>query len=96
MSPRARRGYRAMIKVLVWLAGAAGFLFAIFHFGYWKEAAALAVLAAAFVWIFGGAYLLGRGQGAPRAGWRQRAAEAAAMREVAAREQKARGESVPR
>jgi hypothetical protein len=43
-----------VIRFLVWLAVACGFLFAIDRLGYWHEAAALAVLAAAFFWIVGG------------------------------------------
>lgn len=72
-----------MVKLLIWLAGAIGFLFAIDTFGFWHEAVALAVLAAAFVWIIGGGLWVARGS---RGAARHRAkpsADAAALRKSA-------------
>jgi hypothetical protein len=44
------------MRALVWLAGCVGFLYAIDRLDYWREAAALAVLVAAFCWIVGGGF----------------------------------------
>jgi hypothetical protein len=41
------------LRVLIWLAGCAGFVYAIERMGLWREAAAFAVLVAAFCWIVG-------------------------------------------
>jgi hypothetical protein len=48
-----------MIKVLFWVAGDCGFLYAIYRFSYWHEAAAMMCLSCAALWIFGGAALIG-------------------------------------
>lgn len=72
-----------MIALLIWLAGAIGFLYAIDAFGFWREAIAFAVLAAAFFWIFGGGLIVSRVMRGARGNVRSRAADAAAMRQSA-------------
>lgn len=49
-----------MIALLVWLAGCAFGIYAIIHFGFYREAAALAVCASVFFWIVGGAAWIGK------------------------------------
>lgn len=84
-----------MLKLLVWAAGAGGFSWAIFHFGYWHETAALAVLMAASVWIIGGAVVLSRAMKGARPTLESRAAEVAALKESAARAARARERAEP-
>lgn len=72
-----------MFKLILWLVGAVGFLVAIARYGYWHEAAALAVLCAAFLWIVGGAAILARGKAAPGGGWLRKAQEQAELRRSA-------------
>lgn len=43
-----------LTRLIVWLAGLAGFYYAIDRFCLWREAVALATLAAAFLWLVGG------------------------------------------
>lgn len=74
-----------MLKLLTWTAGTFGFLYAIYRFGYWHEAAALAVLFLAGVWILGGAFWITRGRAARGVGAALRAAKDAEMRSAAAR-----------
>lgn len=85
-----------MIRLLVWFAGALGFLYVISHFGYWREAIAFAVLAAAFMWIVGGGLWVVRGPGHRAQIPGRIPADAAAMKEAARRaEQTQRRPGVP-
>ena len=77
-----------MFKLILWLAGAVGFLVVISHQGYWHEAAALAVLCGAFLWIVGGAAMLSRGGAALRAGAVRKMQEAAELRRSAEQAQR--------
>jgi hypothetical protein len=74
-----------MIRLLIWLAGAAGFLYAISHYGYWHEAVALAVLMAAMFWFVGGGIWAMRGSSGTALKPRRDTTDAAAMRAAVAR-----------
>jgi len=73
-----------MFKLILWLAGAVGFLALIARNGYWHEAAALAVLCGAFVWIVGGAALIARGGRGGFAAALRKGREAAELQRAAA------------
>jgi hypothetical protein len=49
-----------MIPLLIWLAGCAFGIYAIIHYGFYREAAALAVCGSVLLWIVGGASWIGK------------------------------------
>lgn len=49
-----------MVPLLVWLAGCAFGFWCIWHFGFYREAAAFAVCTSVLVWMVGGAGWIGK------------------------------------
>jgi hypothetical protein len=49
-----------MLPLLVWLAGCAFGFWCIWHFGFYREAAAFAVCTSVLVWMVGGAGWIGK------------------------------------
>lgn len=49
-----------MLALLVWLAGVVFGLWCIWHWGFYREAAAFAVCASVMLWIVGGAAWIGQ------------------------------------